>query len=69
MPWTPICEAPNFWSEKKLSEYSKSKNVATVLGHDKDEKGLELYLNDFDDDSQYVYQITHNKSQGLQSNI
>lgn len=60
MPWSPIYDDPNFWSaEKLLAERSKFKNVATVFdkSHLKDEKGLDLYLNGFDCDSQYVNQI------------
>jgi hypothetical protein len=58
--WTPVYEDPNFWSLKNIvSESPKFNNVATVFGktHVKDEKGLELHLNVFDGDSQYVYQI------------
>jgi hypothetical protein len=60
MSWTLIYEDPNYWPvEKLIAECSKFKNVATVFGksHVKDEKGLDLYLNGFDCDSQYVNQI------------
>ena len=60
MPWTPIYEDPNFWSENKLiSEYFKFKNVATVFGktHVKDSEGKDLYLNGLDCDSEAVYKI------------
>jgi hypothetical protein len=60
IPWTPVHENPNYWSaEKLIAEFWKFKNVATVFGnsHVKDEKGLELYLNGFDCDSDYVNQI------------
>src|SRR5215469_16791178 len=58
--WTPIYEDPNYWSaEKLISKSPIFKNVATVFGksHVKDEKGLDLYLNGFDCDSEYVNQI------------
>ncbi|MFZ0512037.1 MAG: hypothetical protein WAM14_10555 [Candidatus Nitrosopolaris sp.] len=60
MSWSLIYEGPNYWSaEKLIAEWSTFKNVATVFGksHIKDEKGLDLYLNGFDCDSQYVNQI------------
>ncbi|MGB6531261.1 MAG: hypothetical protein WBF33_24400, partial [Candidatus Nitrosopolaris sp.] len=60
MSWTLIYVDPNYWSEEKLiTEWSTFKNVATVFGksHVRDEKGLDLYLNGFDCDSQYVNQI------------
>jgi hypothetical protein len=60
MEWTPIYENPDYWSDEKLiTQSSMFKNIATIFGktHVKDEKGLELYLNDFDCDSQYVSQI------------
>lgn len=60
MPWTPIYEDPNFWSENKLiGEYSKFKNVATVFGktHAKDSEGRDLYLLGLDCDSEAVYKI------------
>jgi hypothetical protein len=60
MSWTLIYDNPNYWSvEKLIAECSKFKNVATVFGesHVKDEKGLDLYLNGFDCDSDYVNQI------------
>ncbi len=60
MPWTPIYEDPNFWSENKLtSEYSKFKNIATVFGktHLKDSERRDLYLNGLDCDSEPVYKL------------
>ena len=58
--WTSVYENPNYWSaEKLITQWSIFKNVATVFGktHVKDEKGLDLYLNDFDCDSECVNQI------------
>jgi DNA replicative helicase MCM subunit Mcm2 (Cdc46/Mcm family) len=60
--WTPIYEDPNYWTAERLAnpiEYSKFVNVATVFGktHIKDEQGLDLYLNCFDADSDYVYKV------------
>lgn len=58
--WTLVYEDPDYWSAEKLvSTYCKFKKVATVFGktHVKDEKGLELYLNGFDGDCEYVNQI------------
>src|SRR5215469_7667488 len=58
--WTPIYEDPNYWSGEKLIIKSPIfKNVATVFGksHVKDEKGLDLSLNGFDGDSEYISQI------------
>lgn len=60
--WTPIYENPNYWTVERLAnpeEYSKFVNVATVFGktHIKDEQGVELYLNGFDCDSEYIYKI------------
>ena len=55
--WTSVYENPNYWSaEKLITQWSIFKNVATVFGktHVKDEKGLDLYLNDFDCDSECV---------------
>jgi DNA replicative helicase MCM subunit Mcm2 (Cdc46/Mcm family) len=58
--WTPIYEDPNYWTPERLAkpvEYNKFVNVATVFGktHIKDEHGLELYLNGFDCDCEFVY--------------
>ncbi|MGA9154831.1 MAG: hypothetical protein WBZ36_29960 [Candidatus Nitrosopolaris sp.] len=53
--WTIVYEDPNYWtSEKLITECTIFKKVATVFGksHVKDEKGLDLYLNGFDGDSQ-----------------
>jgi hypothetical protein len=58
--WTLVYENPNYWSwEKLISESSTFKKVGTVFGktHVEGEKGLELYLNGFDGDSEYVNQI------------
>jgi replicative DNA helicase Mcm len=58
--WTPIYEDPDYWTPERLAkpvEYNKFVNVATVFGktHIKDEHGLELYLNCFDCDCEFVY--------------
>ena len=58
--WTIVYEDPNYWTaEKLITECTIFKNVATVFGksHVKDEKGLDLYLNGFDGDCEYVNQI------------
>jgi hypothetical protein len=58
--WTLVYEDPNFWSDEKLvAESWKFKNVATVFGktHLKDSEDRDLYLNDFDCDSEPVYNI------------
>jgi hypothetical protein len=58
--WAIVYEDPNYWTaEKLISEWSTFKNVATVFGktHVKDQKGLDLYLNGFDGDCEYVNQI------------
>ncbi|MGC2572157.1 MAG: hypothetical protein WA364_11655, partial [Candidatus Nitrosopolaris sp.] len=58
--WTLVHEDPSFWSDEKLiAEFWKFKNVATGFGktHVKDSEGKDLYLNDFDCDSETVYKI------------
>ncbi|MBV9667760.1 MAG: hypothetical protein JO327_06480 [Nitrososphaeraceae archaeon] len=58
--WAPIYEDPNFWTDEKLvSESSRFKNVATVLGKTniKDSAGQDLNLNSLDCDSQPVCSI------------
>ena len=62
MSWTPIYENSNYWTAERLAnpeEHFKFVNVATVFGktHIKDEYGLDLYLNCFDCDSEYVYKV------------
>jgi DNA replicative helicase MCM subunit Mcm2 (Cdc46/Mcm family) len=62
IPWSPIYENSDIWTPERLAkpaEYSKFVNVATVFGKTniKDEQGLELYLNCFDCDSEYVYKV------------
>jgi hypothetical protein len=46
IPWTPIYEDPNYWSEEKLITRSPMiKNIATVFGktYVKDSEGKDLY--------------------------
>ena len=72
MSWTIIYEEPNFWSpEKLITEWSTFKNVATVFGksHVRDEKGLDLYLNCFDCDSEYVNQILNSEDPSIREKV
>ncbi len=59
IPWTPIYEDPNYWTQERLiQEASKFKNgVATVFGktHLQDSEGNNLYLHELDIDSKEVY--------------
>ena len=60
IPWTPIYENPDYWTEEKLvKEQFRFSNVATVFGctNIQDEKGQILFLNCFDCDSEYIYKI------------
>lgn len=60
MPWTPIFEGPNYWTDEKLVQASKNGlfryGVATVFGRTRlvDGQGP-LYLNNLDVDSDTVH--------------
>ena len=60
MDWTPIHENPEYWPDEKLiAKWPIFENVATAFGktHVKDSDGKNLYLNEFDCDSEPVYKV------------
>jgi hypothetical protein len=56
----PVYDNVDYWTlEELIAKHSMFKNVAAILGktHRKDEDGIDLYVDDFDSDSEYVNKV------------